>query len=61
VAVEVVEVKGRCATGYKVEDEFAIEGFYIDPTRNMTKICVHALTSMASLLSPSFTECRLEC
>ena len=52
VTVEVIEVKGCCATGYKVGDKFVIEGFYIDPMRDAVKICIHAFTSMTSLLSP---------
>jgi uncharacterized repeat protein (TIGR04076 family) len=52
VTVEVIEVRGHCVAGYKIGDKFTIEGFYIDPTKNMTKICIHALTSMISLLSP---------
>lgn len=52
VEVEVVEVRGRCAAGYKPGDRFRIRGFYIDPRESNTKICIHALTGMATLLSP---------
>ncbi len=52
VVVEVVEVRGKCAAGYKVGDSFVIKGFYIDPKECEVKICIHALTGMMSLLSP---------
>ena len=52
VTIEVIEVRGSCALGYKVGDKLIVEGFYIDPTKNEAKICIHALTSMTSLLSP---------
>lgn len=52
VEVEVVEVRGRCAAGYKPGDKFRIKGFYIEPGDDGTRICIHALTAMMSLLSP---------
>ena len=52
VVVEVVEVRGNCATGYRPGDRFVIKGFYIDPKECKAKICIHALTAMMSLLSP---------
>jgi len=52
VVVEVVEVKGKCAAGYKPGDKFIIEGFYVDPSKCKARICIHALTAMMSLLSP---------
>jgi len=52
VEVEVVEVRGRCAAGYRVGDRFRVRGFYIDPRECRVRICVHALTAMMSLLSP---------
>ncbi len=52
VEVEVVEIRGRCAVGYKVGDKFRIKGFYIEPQEQNTRICIHALTAMMSLLSP---------
>jgi len=52
IIVEVVEVRGHCAAGYKLGDSFVIKGFYIDPNENRVNICIHALTAMMSLLSP---------
>jgi len=52
VIVEVVEVSGHCAAGYKPGDSFIVKGFYIEPKENKPKICIHALTAMMSLLSP---------
>ncbi len=50
VEVEVEEVRGYCAAGYKRGDKFVIRGFYIEP--NGSRICIHAITGMMSLLSP---------
>lgn len=52
VSIEVVEVRGYCAAGYKCGDKFTIRGFYIEPEENMAKICIHALIAMMTLLSP---------
>jgi len=52
VIVEVIEACGRCATGYRPGDTFAIKGFYIDPKECGVKIRIHALVGMMSLLSP---------
>ena len=52
VKIEVVEVRGKCAVGYKNGDKFVIKGFYMDPEQCATKICIHALMAMMSLLSP---------
>ena len=52
ILIEVVEVRGKCALGYKVGDRIIVDGFYLDPKNNNTRICIHALTSMTSLLSP---------
>jgi len=52
VAVEVVEVRGSCAADYKPGDRFTIKGFYIEPKEGESRICIHALISMISLLSP---------
>jgi uncharacterized repeat protein (TIGR04076 family) len=52
VMVEVIEVRGHCAVGYKTGDKFTVKGFYIEPVEGMAKVCIHALTSMISLLSP---------
>ena len=52
VVVEVVEVRGRCAADYKQGDKFTIKGFYIEPEKENSRICIHALTAMISLLSP---------
>ncbi|RLE70023.1 MAG: TIGR04076 family protein [Thermoprotei archaeon] len=51
VHVMVEEVRGFCAAGYKPGDKFIIEWFYIKPQQN-TKICLHALNSMITLLMP---------
>ena len=51
VRVEVVEVRGRCAAGYKPGDSFTIEWFYIPPGQGV-KVCIHALNSMLTLLTP---------
>ena len=52
VVIEVIDVRGKCAAGYKPGDKFTIKGFYIEPNECNMKICIHALTSMMSLLSP---------
>ncbi len=52
VVIEVVKVKGKCALNYRVGDRIVVDGFYIDPKNNNARICIHALTSMTSLLSP---------
>ena len=52
VVVEVVEVRGKCAAGYRPGDSFKIKGFCIDPGDASTRICIHALTAAMSLLSP---------
>jgi len=50
VRVCVKEVKGDCAMGYKPGDCFTVEGFYISDAGK--GICIHALSSMLTLLSP---------
>ena len=52
VLVEVVEVRGKCAVGYRPGDSFKVKGFYIELKEDNNRICIHALTSMMSLLSP---------
>jgi len=50
VRVCVKEVKGSCAMDYKSGDCFTVERFYVsDAGRG---ICIHALSSMLTLLSP---------
>jgi len=50
VRVCVKEVNGNCAMNYKPGDSFTVERFYIsDMGRG---ICIHALSSMLTLLSP---------
>ena len=50
VKIRVVDVKGKCAAGYVVGDEFLIEWFYI---KSFTRpVCLHAMSSMMSLLMP---------
>ena len=51
VRITVKEVKGYCAAGYKPGDSFEIEQFYIKPNQDV-KICLHALNSMLTLLTP---------
>ena len=48
VVIEVHEVRGRCAAGYKRGDCFFVDGFLL----RGEKICIHALAGMLSLLSP---------
>jgi len=48
VIVRVKEVRGRCAAGYSEGDSFSIVGFRLEGS----KICIHALSSMLTLLSP---------
>jgi len=47
----VKEVKGFCALGYKPGDSFLVKGYYI-PKKQRTRICLHALSSMLTLLTP---------
>ncbi|MEM4452820.1 MAG: TIGR04076 family protein [Desulfurococcaceae archaeon] len=51
VRVMVKEVKGSCALGLKLGDEFVVEKFYVQLQQN-TRICLHALVGMSSLLLP---------
>ncbi len=51
VIVEVVEVRGYCALGYKPGDKFVVRRFYIEPVEGMSRICIHALSAMSTLLS----------
>mgnify|MGYP001772666356 CR=1 FL=1 len=51
VIVRVREVRGYCAAGYEEGDSFEIRRFYIESCGN-AKICLHALSSMLTLLSP---------
>jgi uncharacterized repeat protein (TIGR04076 family) len=50
VRVCVKEVRGNCAMGYRPGDCFVVERFYISEVRK--GICIHALSSMLTLLSP---------
>jgi uncharacterized repeat protein (TIGR04076 family) len=50
VKVCVKEVRGNCAMGYNLRDCFVIERFYISEVGK--GICIHALSSMLTLLSP---------
>lgn len=52
ITLEVVKVDGYCAAGYKPGDKIIISGFYIDPSKNNSNICLHALIGISSLLSP---------
>jgi uncharacterized repeat protein (TIGR04076 family) len=50
VRVCVKEVKGNCAINYKLGDCFTVERFYVSDVGK--SICIHALSSMLTLLSP---------
>jgi len=50
VKICIKEVRGSCAMGYRPGDYFLVEKYYIsDAGRG---VCLHALTSMLTLLSP---------
>ena len=51
VEVIVKEVRGYCAACYKPGDSFVVREFYILENQR-TKICLHALSSMLTLLIP---------
>lgn len=51
VRICVKRIEGKCAAGYKIGDQFYINGFYIEERQNV-KICLHALSSMLTLLTP---------
>ncbi len=51
VEIEVEEVRGYCAAKYRKGDSFTLRGFYIEGEEDV-RICLHALTAMATLLSP---------
>ena len=51
VHVAVKEVQGYCALGYRPGDEFLVENYYI-PSNQKVGICLHAFSSMFSLLTP---------
>lgn len=51
VRVIVKDVRGCCAFGYRPGDEFLVENYYI-PSNQKVGICLHALSSMISLLMP---------
>jgi len=50
VRIIVKEVRGCCAVGYNPGDEFIVERFYV-VCRHNTRICLHALIAMSTLLS----------
>jgi len=50
VTVQVKEVRGNCALGYKPGDTFTIEKFYVKDTGK--GVCLHVLASMLTLLAP---------
>jgi len=49
--VMVEEVRGKCAADYKPGDEFIIREFYVERMQGV-RICLHALSSMLTLVSP---------
>jgi uncharacterized repeat protein (TIGR04076 family) len=50
VKIYVKEVKGNCAINYKPVNFFTMERFYVSDAGK--GICLHALSSMLTLLSP---------
>ena len=48
--MEVVEVRGRCAAGYKLGDRIVLDGFYV-VSKESSNICMHAFSAFLSLLS----------
>jgi len=50
IVIEVVEVRGKCAAGYKPGDRIVLNGFYI-VSRGSSNVCMHAFSAMMSLLS----------
>ncbi|MBO3798465.1 MAG: TIGR04076 family protein [Thermoproteota archaeon] len=51
VRIIVKEVRGECTIGYRIGDEIIVKKYYI-PEGQECKICLHALTGMATLLMP---------
>ncbi|PUA31930.1 MAG: hypothetical protein B7O98_08050 [Zestosphaera tikiterensis] len=51
VEVVVKEVRGFCSIGYKPGDRFIIEKYYIRSNQEKP-ICLHALSSMLTLITP---------
>ncbi len=49
VKIEVVEVRGKCAIGYRVGDTFYVKDYYIMEKQDKP-ICIHALNSMITIL-----------
>jgi len=54
----VVEVKGRCATGYKVRDEFAMEGFLHRPEEECDQNMRPRLDLEGHYVDPAIEESR---
>ena len=50
IKVCIKQVNGNCTMGYKLGDCFTIERFYVSDAGK--GICIHALSSMLTLLSP---------
>ena len=50
VRARVKEVKGRCAMGYREEECFVVERYYVTDVGK--GLCLHALCSMLTLLTP---------
>ena len=50
VIIEVVEVRGKCAAGYKPGDKIVLHGFYI-VSKESSNVCMHAFSALLSLLS----------
>lgn len=49
ILIEVIKIRGNCPI-YKVGDKILLNGFYIE-SKNSSNICMHAFSSMLSLLS----------
>lgn len=50
VVIEVHDVRGRCAAGYRPGDKIVVEGFYVVSGKS-ANICIHAFSAMMTLLS----------
>lgn len=51
VEVAVKEVRGYCVISYRPSDRFVVEKYYIHNNQEKP-ICLHALSSMLTLLTP---------
>ena len=56
IEVRVKEVRGFCALGYRSGESFIIDRYFV-PEGQKTRICIHALNSMLTLLMPFLQAC----